>query len=102
MLTLTSQSTDEIAQSLRHTYETFVRQPAPLHWSPLPELPLDVALEAARTVGLDAELCRVLRINIVESNGCVSFLLDGRLLCSLPSAEYHDRLEKARAEEASP
>lgn len=61
----------------------------------LAEIPLHVLLPVARAVGVEDELCRALRLNLVESNGCVSFLHDGRLLCSLPSAEYRERLAMA-------
>lgn len=51
-------------------------------------IPGRVALELAEATGVVEQVLASLRLSVVESNGCVSFLSDGRLLGSVSSREY--------------
>ncbi len=57
-------------------------------------------LATCEAAGLSDDVFDALRFSIVESNGCVSILESGRLLCSLPTEVWKQRLSAALKEKA--
>lgn len=58
--------------------------------------PFALMSAAIGAAGLWPQVMQAIRLSIVESNGCVSILVNGTLACSLPLVEWRKRLQVAR------